>query len=590
MKRGRMLRGRMTRDRRLRVAVPAVLVAALLVALAAVLLTGCTQERAPLPEGVLVVSQEQQASWIRNFNPLTTASAARWPTLSGIYEPLFIFNSITSEFVPWLAVGFEWRENNRVLRITTREGVRWSDGRPFTAGDVAFTFELMREFPALDRRGSWSFLDDVRLVNDNTVEFHFERLYVPGFGEIAAQQIVPEHIWKDVEDPVTFSNEEPVATGPFTEVRLFRNQVFELGRNPYYWQEGKPAVEALRMPALPSNDRANLALVFDEIDWAGNFVPAIDRVFVDRDPDAHAYWFPLTGSTIFLYANTKREPFDDVRVRKAVSLSIDRELLVDVALFRYSRPSDPTALCDAFASWRDPGAVAAGDWVSFDVDRANALLDEAGYAWGEDGFRVDGEGKRLDFEILTVSGWSDWVRAAQVITRGLADVGIEASVRTGDFGSWFQRVQEGNFDMSLGWSYEGPTPYTFYRWLMASDTVEPVGEIAPGNWHRYASPEADRVLEAFEGEADPEGQRELAAELQWAFVTEAPAIPLYPNPSWAEFNIGRFDGFPTAENPYADPSPNKFDRGECLLVLTNLVPRGQAADGSADDGSQAEEQ
>lgn len=550
-------------------------------AAAALVATGCSQERVPLPEGVLVVSQEQQASWIRNFNPLTTASAARWPTLAGIYEPLYVFNSVTSEFVPWLAVAHEWREGDRVLRITTREGVRWSDGRPFSARDVWFTFDLMRAYPALDRRGSWSFLSDVRLIDENTVEFRFERLYVPGFGEIAAQQIVPEHIWSAVEDPVTFPNEDPVGTGPFTEVRLFRHQVFELGRNPYYWQEGAPRVEALRMPALPSNDRANMALVFDEIDWAGNFVPAIDRVFVARAPDRHAYWFPLTGSTIFLYANTARPPFDDVRVRKAVSLGIDRELLVDVALFRYSRPSDPTALSDAFASWRDPEAAAAGDWVAYDVDRANALLDQAGYALGEDGFRVDDDGDRMTFEILTVSGWSDWVRAAQVITRGFAEIGIEASVRTFDFGAWFQRVQEGDFDLSLGWSYEGPTPYTFYRWLMASDTVLPVGEIAPGNWHRYGSARADSILAAFEGEADPDGQRRLAARLQRTFVDEAPAIPLYPNPSWAEFNIGRFDGFPTEDNPYADPSPNKFDRGECLLVLTRLSPRGASGESKA---------
>ncbi len=336
-----------------------VMLAALLVALATVSLTGCGQEREPLPEGVLVVSQEQQASWIRNFNPLTTASSVRWPTLAGIYEPLYVFNSVKSEFVPWLAVGYEWREHNRVLRMTTRDGVRWSDGQPFSARDVVFTFELMREHAALDRRGAWDFLEDVRLINDNTVEFRFERVFVLGFGEIAAQLIVPEHVWADIEDPVAHPNENPVATGPFTEVRLFRNQVFELGKNPYYWQEGRPAFDAIRMPALPSNDRANLALVFDEIDWAGNFVPAIDRVFVDRAPESHAYWFPLTGSTIFLYTNTVREPFDDIRVRKALSLAIDRELMIDVAVFRYSRPADPTALSDGFASWRDSTAIAA---------------------------------------------------------------------------------------------------------------------------------------------------------------------------------------------------------------------------------------
>jgi peptide/nickel transport system substrate-binding protein len=212
---------------------------------------GCTGERATAPPGVLVVSQEQHSSWIRNFNPLTTASAARWPTLAGVYEPLYVFNSVKSEFVPWLAVAHEWREDNLVLRLTTRDGVRWSDGTPFSAGDVYFTFDLMRRFPALDRRGSWSFLEDVRLVDERTVDFRFSRLYVPGFGELAAQQIVPEHIWSELEDPVAFPNENPVATGPFTEVRLFRNQVYELGRNPYYWQEGLPRVEALRFPALP---------------------------------------------------------------------------------------------------------------------------------------------------------------------------------------------------------------------------------------------------------------------------------------------------------------------------------------------------
>jgi peptide/nickel transport system substrate-binding protein len=95
-----------------------------------------------------------------------------------------------------------------------------------------------------------------------------------------------------------------------------------------------------------------------------------------------------------------------------------------------------------------------------------------------------------------------------------------------------------------------------------------------GNWHRYGSAAADRALAAFEREADPAAQRRLGAELQRVFVAEAPAIPLYPNPSWAEYNRSRIDGFPSGADPYADASPNKFDRGECLLVLTRLHPRG----------------
>jgi peptide/nickel transport system substrate-binding protein len=548
------------------------LAALLAVPLLAFLFSGCVRERPRAPHGVLVVTQEQQASWVRNFNPLNVAADPRWPTLAGVYEPLFVFNSIQAEYVPWLGLEHEWREGNLLLRVTTRDGVRWSDGQPFSARDVAFTFQLLRGHRALDRRGVWGFLASVRAVDDRTVDFRFQRVFIPGFDEVAAQQIVPEHVWNQLADPVAFANENPVATGPFTEVRVFRNQVYELGRNPYYWQKGLPRVEALRFPAIPSNDRANLALVFDEVDWAGKFIPAVDRVFVERDPQHHGYWFPLTGSSIFLYANTARAPFSDARVRKALSMAIDRQLVVDVAVYRYSRPADATGLSDAYGAWHN-AQIGARDWVQHDVERANTLLDEAGHRRGEDGVRRLPNGTPWRYEILTVSGWSDWVRASQVIARGLRALGIEASVRTFDFSAWFQRVQEGAFDLSLGWSFEGPTPYLFYRWLMSSATVKPIGEASTGNWHRYGSAAADSALVAFEREPDPEAQRQLSDELQRLFAQEAPAIPLYPNPSWAEYNTSRFEGFPSATHPYADPSPNKFDRGETLLVLTRLTPR-----------------
>jgi peptide/nickel transport system substrate-binding protein len=541
------------------------------VALAILALVGCVQERRPRPPGVLVVSKEQQASWVRNFNPLAPGGAERSFTKSGIYEPLLVFNTVTGAYVPWLATSHEWQPGHRILRVKTRTGVRWSDGAPFGARDVAFTFQLMRRFPALDEGGVWSFLSDVRVVDDGTVDFEFSRVFVPGMDTLAHVPIVPEHAWSQVGDPVTFANENPIATGPFTEVRVFKNQVYELGRNPHYWQVGKPAVEALRFPAYPGNERANLGLVFDEVDWAGSFVPAIDRVFVKRDPAHHRYWFPLIGGTIFLYANATRPPFDDVRVRKGISMAIDRQLVVDVALYGYSRPSDATGLSDAYARWRNPEIAATGDWVRFDLAAANSLLDQAGSRRGADGLRRFPDGRAWRYEILAVAGYSDWVRAAQVIARGLKAVGIDATVRNSDFSAWFQRLTEGRFDLSLGWSVDGPTPYIFYRGLMASSTVKPEGVSSLWNWHRYGSPAGDRLIAAFEQEADPAGQRRISDELQRIFVAEAPAIPLYPQPSWGEFNDRRFTGFASADDPFAALSPNKSP--DCLLVLTSIRPR-----------------
>ncbi|WP_224242814.1 ABC transporter substrate-binding protein [Hyalangium gracile] len=519
----------------------------------------------------LTVIQEQQASWVRNFNPLLAPGNARWPTRAGIYEPLMIYNTLKGEFVPWLAVKHEWSADNKKLTLSVRPGVKWSDGQPFTARDVAFTFELLKKHKALDFSAVWAFLDGVQVKDDATVEFSLVRPYVPGLVYILHQPIVPEHKWKDVADPVTFTNETPVATGPFTEVKVFQNQIFELGRNPHYWQPGKPAVQSLRFPAYPGNDQANMALLTGELDWAGSFVPDIERVYVAKDKENNHYWFPLVGNTTTLYVNTAKKPFDDVRVRKAISMAIDRDQIVKVAMYGYTRPADATALSDAHKNWHNPKALESGDWTKLDVAKANALLDEAGYKRGEDGVRMTPDKQPMRYEINVVTGWSDWVRASQLIGQHLKQLGIDATLKTYDFSPYFERLQKGEFDMSMGWTSEEPTPYHFYRGLMGSETLRPIGEIAAHNWNRFASKEADELLRAFEGTNDAAEQKKLAGQMQELFVQNAPAIPLFPGPSWGEYNTRRFTNFPSASNPYAKLTPNSSP--ENLFLMVEVKPK-----------------
>ena len=540
---------------------------------AGALASACRPGTSRPPPGVLTLTAtEQQATWTRNFNPLVPGS--RWPSTAGIYEPLAIFNSARGMWVPWLATSWEWRDDGLTLAFHTREGVLWSDGKPFTSGDVVFTFDLLRAHAALDQRSAWKFLSGVEAGENGEVRFRFQRPYAQGLATIAHQPIVPAHIWREVSDPVAFTNPAPVATGPFTEVRVFRSQVYELGRNPHYWQPGKPAVEAIRLPAFPGNDQANMALVDGELDWAANYVPAVERVFVRRDPEHHRYWFPPLGGTVMLYANTSRPALGDARVRKALSRAIDRSLVVDVAMSRYTRPSDATGLSAAYDAWRDASAVAEGGWTQFDPAAAAAALDEAGVKLGTDGRRHLADGAPFAPTISVVNGWSDWVRAAQVIARGLQSVGVAASVRLYDQGAWFQRLQEGDFELAIAWSIEGTTPYEFYRWLMHPDLVEALGKPAVGNWHRYASVAAKPLFDELERTQDPARERQLTDRLQHLFVEEAPAIPLFPNPSWGEFNTSRFAGFPDTSAPWAALSPNKIP--DCLLVLVALHPRSEA--------------
>jgi peptide/nickel transport system substrate-binding protein len=533
--------------------------------------TACAPPRQSAEAGVLVITEsEQTASFIRNFNPLLEVGDVRWPAKRSMYEPLGILNLAKGEHTPWLATGWHWSADHLKLTFDIRAGVKWSDGHAFAASDVVYSFAILKQHAALDLRGVWRFVSDVKAVGE-TVEFTFHRPYVPGLHYVLQQPIVPEHIWKDIADPVTWTNPNPVATGPFTQVAWFRPQAYQIDKNPHYWQAGKPAVKSLRFIALPANDVTVLAMVNDEVDWAGNFVPAVDRVYVGANPDHHHYWYPLLDGMVMLYANTTMKPYDDVRVRKALSMALDRELMVEVAMHGYTRPAEANAFSDAYKKWRSEKAIAKGGWVKLDRPGAEALLDEAGLKKGKDGLRRLADGKAWKVEIIVPSGWSDWLRAAQVCARSLRAVGIDAQLRAYDFNAWYEKVQQGEFALGLGWTENGPTPYGLYRSLMSSRTRMPIGETGVENWHRFSIDAADELLTKLEDTTDPAEEYRLIEELQLLFVENAPAIPLFPGPLWGQFSDARFVGFPSAENPYATLSPHMYP--QTFLVLPELTPR-----------------
>lgn len=533
-------------------------------------LLACVPKSSQEPRRYLQISVEKQATFIRNFNPLL-ASGARDFTVGAIYEPLFIFNRLKGEFVPWLSTHYEWLGSDyKTLRMDIRQGVKWSDGKELTAGDVAFTFQLLKKFPAFDMNAVWNFLDEVKVSGPAQVTFTMKRSYVPGFANIAGQPIVPEHIWKSIDNPVTFANSEPVGTGPFTEVKLFRDQVFELARNPHYWQAGKPYIEGLRFPAYASNDQANLALIKGDVDLAGNFVPAVERIYSKKDPAHNHFWSPLVGPMIFLYLNTQKAPFDRPEVRKAISMAINRPMIVEVAMYKYTNVAHPSGLTDAFKNWRTDPDPAEAAWLNYNPSAAKAALEKAGYKADQDGWLRDAKGETFSIELTVVNGWSDWVRAAQIIATNLQAIGIDAKVKSKDFGAWFEGLQKGSFQAGISWSGEGVDPYPFYRQLMSEDTLLPLDTPAPANWHRYSNAKATQLLRAFEKTADPEAQKQIMRELQAIFIHEAPALPLFPAPAWGEFHTRFFDGFPSADNPYAMLSPNF--RPEILLMLTEIRP------------------
>ncbi len=519
----------------------------------------------------LIIYQEQFLSWVKNFEPLNPASVPRWPTRGGIYEPLYIYNPIKADWVPWLATSYRWVNNNKKLLFTIREDVEWSDGIPFSANDVAYTFNLTKDYPALDTRNSWEYLESVQALSNTTLEVNFNRVYVPGFDAVAGTFIIPKHIWENLEDPLKFNNPKPIGTGPFTEVLRFDSQIWELGKNNNYWQPDKPYIEKLVFPAFSSNEQVTLALLSGKLDWSGAFIPAIDRIFVEKDPEHHHYWFPNTGYSTFLHTNTKDPILNDVNVRKAISYAINREQVVKVGMYNYTEPAHVTSLSGPMKKWHSPDINTKENWTAFNPDKAKQLLNESGYTLNNKNQRMKKDGSPLEFEIIVVSGWSDWIRSAQVVTQNLNNIGIKAKVRTFDFGAWIGRMQRGDFQMSVGWAEKGANPYNFFKGMMFSEYVKPVGEVADVNWHRFGLQKADELIKELEKTSEPKKIEKIIHQLQDLFVQHVPGIPLFAEPAWGECNTRYFTGFPDKENPYGPLSNN--EQPSFIFTLLNVKRR-----------------
>jgi peptide/nickel transport system substrate-binding protein len=526
-------------------------------------------------EPLLTISGAGNAATVRNFNPFSRT--AMFCNANCAYEPLMIINGITGEIVPWLATGYEFSDDVMTLTLTLREGVLWSDGESFTADDVVFTFNMLRDKAGLQATAvaamgtQTGYVETVTAPDAQTVVFTFKRPNSLALYDLVETNIVPEHIWGSIEDPAAFTNENPVGTGPFTEIVNYTPEQYEVHRNPNYWQADKIKFGGFKVVQGLSADAQNLAIVNGDYDWTGAPIPNLDSVYVSKDPEHRGYFFPQTNTGVALLLMTEKAPFDDANVRKAISMAVDRQLIVDIAMAGYTEPADVTGLSDFFASWKVDDPSTLGTWTDYNVDEANRLLDEAGLE-KSGGVRVLPDGTRMEYEIDVVGNFTNQVTAADIIVQNLDAVGIKVTINPVDFGGLFQTLMMGDFDMALFFS-GGITPYAFYQGNMSATTYAPAGQPAYlGNYVRFVSDEADALLTQWASTLDPAEQHAIAAQLQQVYAENAPTLPLYYQPAWEIYKTDHFTGFPTAENPYAVGTGDSGNTN-MLLIFTHLEPR-----------------
>ncbi len=216
-----------------------------------------------------------------------------------VYEPLVFVNALQSgKTTPWLASSFAWSNGNKTLTFTIRKGVKFSDGSPMSAADVAFTFNLLKKFKALDLNSVWSVLSSVTQQGDNVV-MNFKSPAVPYFYYIADQVgIVPMKIWSKLSNPVNFTDKNPIGTGAYT-VKC-SPQLITYTASKHYYQPGEPHIGTILYPSYTSNDPANLDLATGKAQWGGQFIPSINKFYTSKSPSYH-YWFPPVDERVHVH-------------------------------------------------------------------------------------------------------------------------------------------------------------------------------------------------------------------------------------------------------------------------------------------------
>src|SRR5437588_319510 len=500
------------------------------------------------------------------FNPYNGHPNAG--VLGLVYETLYFVNVNDGSFTPMLASSYQWNSDNTQVTFTIRQNVKWNDGKPFTADDVAVTFNVMKQYSAADGLGVWSFLKTVSAPNATTVVMTFQKAYPPVLVNIAGHvYIIPKHIFATVGDPTKYLTDKPVGTGPFTLTR-YQTDLAVFDKNPSYWQAGKVKVDEVRFPEYKDNSTLQLALPKGDVDWAGYFSPTLQQDFVAKDA-AHNHLFMDAINLYSICVNQKDSLLGGqagLPVRLALSTALDRNAIAAQATAGLEPPGSMTGLVLPTAqSWLDPQFASLP--TTADTAKAEQYLTDAGFAKGSDGI-YQKNGKRLSFTLRSVDSYSDWNAAAKLVADQAKAVGIEIKNVTVGEDNYYTLRTDGKYDYQLMFCgmVGGPTPYYLYNQYLNSN------EVGQGmfNFVAWNDPKTDQYLNQYASTTDTATQKQAIMGVEQVFVQNQPFIPLWTGADYDEYSTAHFTGWPDENNPYSSGSPNTAPDYE--QVILHLQP------------------
>ena len=484
-----------------------------------------------------------------------------------LYENLEYVNGPTGQVTPMLATGYSWSSDNLTLTFTIRQGVKWSDGKPFSASDVAFTFNLLKQYPDADAFGLWHSLSSVTASGD-TVVMQFSTVAPTLLPDIQGTYIVPQHLWANVGDPAKYSNASPVGTGPM-KLKSFSAQEITYVKNPTYWQASKVQVGTLNYPIVASNDAALEEIASGQADWTAVFDAGVQSLFVSKDP-AHNFSQPIPVVPVEIVPNLKDPLLSQLPVREAISAALDRTEMATSGEAGFEQPASPTGLIPGQEKYLDPkygGALPTFPAAS--ASAADQILQQAGFTKGSGGIYQDSQGRKLNFSVTVPGDYSDYVADLQIAQQNLQAAGIGLTLNKVSDTAFTTDRATINFQLLMTGSFFGPTPYYYFEPLLHSTHI---GGANGTNWPGWKDAKTDQVLDQYASSTDPSVQVSDIQQLSDIMATELPVIPVLDAVQFFEYSSKNWTGWPTPTNLYAIGSAYPLAAGDNEQVILHLTP------------------
>jgi peptide/nickel transport system substrate-binding protein len=451
---------------------------------------------------------------------------------------------------PGLAERWETGADKLTWTFHIRKNLQWSDGKPITARDVAFTYNLIMTNPdaAAGNGVAVANFASVTATDDNTLMIKTKQPQASMLGSTAEIPVVPEHVWKDVKDIKNFTNTEKlpiVGSGPFIMTGYQEGQSVTLEANDKFWR-GRSKVDKLQYVKYESTDAAVQGLRKGDVELVYRLTAAQFKTLQNESSiKAVAGKNRRYTEIIFNPSNPKADGslfgngnpvLKDVKFREALAHAVDVPTIIDKVKQGFAEPA-AQVIPSVYPDWTFKPSESQKR--TFDLAKANSILDQAGYVRGGTGMRTDKQGKEINLRLLATSDNAENQQIAEYVKAWFKEIGVGVTTEFKGSNQVNDDTNAGNYDLSFGGWSVSPDP----DYQLAQQTCKVVGtELSDSN---FCNADFDRLYQEQQAELDKNKRMELVQRAQGILHDNVSAIMLFYDKQLEAYRSDRFSAFQT---------------------------------------------